>query len=78
VCVKSVCESERGTQRGVYERESSRKEKHTGEKERAQENAVCSLKLQENGRERKTAENEREERETLSLGKIACQLLHQK
>ena len=41
VCVKSVCESERGTQRGVYERESSRKEKHTGEKQRAQENAEC-------------------------------------
>ena len=36
-----VCESERGMHRGVYERESSRKEKHTGEKQRGQENAEC-------------------------------------
>ena len=36
-----MCESERGTHRGVYERESSRKEPHTGEKQRAQENAEC-------------------------------------
>lgn len=27
MCVKSVCESERGTHRGVYKHESSRKEK---------------------------------------------------
>ena len=41
MCVKSVCDSERGTHRGVYECESSRKEKGTGEKQRAQENAEC-------------------------------------
>ena len=41
MCVKSVCESERGTHRGVYEHESSRKEKCIGEKQRAQEKAEC-------------------------------------
>ena len=41
MCVKSVCESERGMHRGVYEYESSRKEKYIGEKQNAQENAEC-------------------------------------
>ena len=41
MCVKSVYERERRMHRGVYECESSRKEKHTGEKQRAQENAEC-------------------------------------
>jgi hypothetical protein len=41
MCVKCVGESKRGTHRGVYEYESSRKEKSTGEKQRAQENAEC-------------------------------------
>ena len=36
-----MCVCERGMDRGVYERESSRKEKCTGEKQRAQENAEC-------------------------------------
>ena len=42
MCVNSVCGSERGMHRGVYECESSRKEKGTGEKQRAQENAECA------------------------------------
>ena len=37
--MKCVCESEREMHRGVCEHESSRKEKHIGEKQRAQENA---------------------------------------
>jgi hypothetical protein len=36
-----VGESERGMHRGVYEYESSRKEKYIGEKQNAQENAEC-------------------------------------
>ena len=32
--------------------------------------SVCSLKLRANGQERKRAESEREERETLSLKKL--------
>ena len=42
LCVKSVCESEKGTHRDVYECEISRKEKFTGEKQSMQENAVCA------------------------------------
>jgi hypothetical protein len=42
MCVKSVCESERRMHRGVYERESPRKEKHTRDKQSAQENAECA------------------------------------
>jgi hypothetical protein len=41
MCVKSVCDSEKGMHKGVYEYESSRKGKHTGEKQIAQENAEC-------------------------------------
>ena len=41
ICVKNVCDSERGMHRGVYEHESSRKENHLGEKQSAQENAEC-------------------------------------
>ena len=41
ICVKNVCDSERGMHRGVYECESSRKEKRTGEKQSTQENAEC-------------------------------------
>ena len=41
MCVKCVGESKRGTHRGVYEYESSRKEKYIGEKQNAQENAEC-------------------------------------
>jgi hypothetical protein len=36
---------------------------------------VCSLKLRVNEPEREKTENEREERETLSLEKIACQFV---
>ena len=39
--VEGVCESKRGTHRGVCERESSRKEKHTEEKQNTQLNAEC-------------------------------------
>ena len=39
--VNCVCESERGMNRSVCEHESSRKEKHIGEKQKAQENAEC-------------------------------------
>jgi hypothetical protein len=42
MCVKSVCESEKGTHRGVYECEFSRKEKFTGEQQSMQENTVCA------------------------------------
>ena len=67
-------ESERGTHRGVCERESSRKEKHMGEKQRAQENTECvqpqPATERERERERERAENEREERETLRLEKL--------
>jgi hypothetical protein len=72
--VQCVCESERGTHRGVCE--SSRKEKHTGEKQRAQKRmlSVCSLQLRANEPERKKAENEREVRETLSLEKLPVSL----
>ena len=41
VCVECVCVSERGTHRSMYKHESARKEKHTGEKQSAQENAEC-------------------------------------
>ena len=41
ICVKNVCDSERGMHRGVYECESSRKEKSTGGKQRAQDHAEC-------------------------------------
>ena len=37
--------------------------------------SVCSLKLRVNEPEREKTENEREERETLSLEKIACQFV---
>ena len=36
---------------------------------------MCSLKLRVNEPEREKTENEREERETLSLEKIACQFV---
>ena len=51
MCMKSVCDSERGTHRSVCERESSRKEKYIGEKQRAQVNAEC-VQLQESERVR--------------------------
>ena len=75
VCVCDVCESERGTHRGVYECESSRKET-TQEKSREHKRmqSVCSLKLRVNEQERKRAENEREEQETLSLEKLPVSL----
>ena len=41
MCVKSVYERERRMHRGVYECESSRKDKRTGEKQSAQDNADC-------------------------------------
>ena len=39
--MESVYESESRTQRGVYKHENLQKEKHTGEKQSAQENAEC-------------------------------------
>ena len=63
--MKSVCESERGTHRGVYECESSRKGERTGENRVQRMQSVCSLKLQVSEQERKRAENEKGEREKL-------------
>jgi hypothetical protein len=53
--VKNVCENGRGTHRSVFECESLRKEKRTGENQSAQEYAEYK---QTRGR----AESEREER----------------
>ena len=79
VCEECVCESERGMHRGVYECESSRKET-TQEKSREHKRmqSMCSLKLRANEQERKKAENEREERETLSLEKLPVSLYPKK
>jgi hypothetical protein len=51
--------------RGVCEHESSRKEKHTGEKQRAQENAECAASSCEPMSEREREQRMREKKEKL-------------
>jgi hypothetical protein len=79
-CVWSVCDSVSGMHRGVYECKSSRKENITGRKQSSQENAVCadSSCQQMSEWERERAENEREEREPLSLEKLPVSLYPKK
>jgi hypothetical protein len=70
MCVKSVCDSERGIHRGVYECESLRREKHTGEKTVHRECSVFRLTLQANKQERVREKK----RERLSLEKLPVSL----
>ena len=62
MCVKSVCDSERGMHRGVYECESSRIEKSTGEKQSAQENTECAASSWETLSKRERKQRMRENR----------------
>jgi hypothetical protein len=64
VCV-CVCASERGTHRGVCECESSRKEKHIGEKQRAQVNSECAASSCKQMSEREREQRMREKRKKL-------------
>ena len=78
MCVKCACESERGVHRGVCERERSRKKSTKKSREHKRMQSMCSLKLRANEQERKKAENEREERGTLSLEKLPVSLYPKK
>ena len=59
--VKDVWESERGMHRGVYERESSRKEKLTEGKQSVQEMAECvqPQAMSKRGREKESREGKK-------------------
>ena len=65
MCVKSVCVSERGTHRGVYDCDSSRKKKSTREKPSVQENAKCVASSCEQMSEKEREQRMREKREKL-------------
>ena len=77
VCVRDVCERAKGEHIEVCMSVRVQEKNHIQEKSREHKRmqSVCSLKLRANEQKRKRAENEREERETLSLEKIACQFV---
>ena len=74
VYVRCVCESERGTRRGVFKKRKA----HRRKAESTRECSVCSLKLQANECEREQRMREKREKETLNLEKIASQLVSPK
>ena len=71
MCVKSVCESERGIHRGVYECESLRRESTQEKKQCTRECSVCRLMLQANKQERV---REKREKGLKSLEKLPVSL----
>ena len=79
VCVWDVCEMcvrVKGEHTEVCMSVRVQEKNHIQEKSREHKRmqSVCSLKLRANEQERKRAENEREERETLSLEKLPVSL----
>ena len=79
VCVCVMCVRVKGEHTEVCMNVRVQEKKpHRRKAESTRECRVCSLKLRANGQERKRAESEREERETLSLEKLPVSLYPKK